>query len=174
MVALFRTQILFLLSALVATGGTALKPVPPHPFYISVTEINHNASDKTIEVSCKIFTDDLEGALKKSLQATVDLSNAAQHEKAGVLVNQYVQQHLKLMANGKAVPLKFVGYEKEAESVYCYFEGNDVPVLKKLDISTSILQDFTKEQINIIHATAGGHRQSIKLNYPAINASFQF
>lgn len=119
MVALFRKQILILSMVVLGISSTALKPVPPHPFYISVTEINHNAGDKTVEVSCKIFTDDLEGALKKSLQATVDLSNAAQQEKAGALVNQYVQQHLRLMANGKAVPLKFLGYEKEAESVYC-------------------------------------------------------
>ena len=26
-----------------------------HPFYVSVTEINHNAKDKTIEISCKTF-----------------------------------------------------------------------------------------------------------------------
>ncbi len=158
---------------LLCASGTAWKPAP-HPFFISVTEINHNAAGKTVEVSCKIFTDDLEGALKKSLQATVDLANATQEERAGALVNQYVQQHLRLAVNGKALPLKFIGFEREAESVYCYFEGAGVPALNKLDVTTSLLQDFTQDQINIIHATAGGHRKSIKLNYPATAASFQF
>ena len=36
-----------------------------HPFFVSVTEINHNAKDKTIEIACKIFTDDFE-TLSKS------------------------------------------------------------------------------------------------------------
>ena len=29
-----------------------------HPIHVSVTEINHNAADKTLEVSVRIFTDD--------------------------------------------------------------------------------------------------------------------
>jgi len=37
-----------------------------HPFYVSVTEISHNAKDKIIEISCKIFADDLEMTLTKS------------------------------------------------------------------------------------------------------------
>lgn len=158
---------------LLCVGSMAWKPAP-HPFFISVTEINHNAADNTLEVSCKIFTDDLEGALKKSLGATVDLSSTAQQERANTLINQYIQQHLQIGANGKAVPLKFIGWERELESVYCYFEGAGVAAVKKLDISISLLQDFTQEQINIIHATAGGHRQSIKLNYPATAASFRY
>jgi Domain of unknown function (DUF6702) len=36
-----------------------------HPLYISVTEINHNAKDRILEVSCKIFTNDLETVLEK-------------------------------------------------------------------------------------------------------------
>lgn len=173
MMLLFNKWMLSFLLLLLCTGGIAWKPAP-HPFFISVTEINHNAAGKTVEVSCKIFTDDLEGALKKSLHATVDLSSATQVERAGALVNQYVQQHLRLAANGKVLPLTFIGFEREAESVYCYFEGAGVPTLKKLDVTTSLLQDFTQEQINIIHATAGGLRKSIKLNYPATGASFQF
>ena len=29
-----------------------------HPIYVSVTEIEHNAAEKTLEISCRIFTDD--------------------------------------------------------------------------------------------------------------------
>src|SRR6476661_2375693 len=35
----------------------------PHPFHVSTTEINHNATDKTLEISCRIFTDDFESCL---------------------------------------------------------------------------------------------------------------
>ncbi len=173
MTLLFRRWMLCFSLLLFAAVGSAWKQAP-HPFFISVTEINHNAETKSVEVSCKMFTDDLEGALKKSLQASVDFSSAAQQERAGVLLNQYVQQHLHIIADGKKLPLRFVGFEREAESVYCYFEIAGVPLVRKLEITTSLLQDFTQEQINIIHATAGGHRQSTKLNYPATKAQFQF
>ncbi|MEI8059397.1 MAG: DUF6702 family protein, partial [Ferruginibacter sp.] len=37
-------------------------PVCNHPLFVSVTEIEHNAKDKTLEISCKIFTDDFENS----------------------------------------------------------------------------------------------------------------
>lgn len=155
--------------------GTALSPKPAfHPFYIGVTEINHNAADKTLEISCKVFMEDLEEVLKKTSRKAVHLSDAAQHSQNEALVNQYFQQHLRLVVGGKAAALQFIGFEKEAESVYAYFESSGVAAVKKLDIENSILHDFTSEQINIIHATVGGQRKSTKLNFPAHTASFQF
>ena len=37
---------------------TAPGTIALHPYYISVVEINHNPTDKTLEISCKIFTND--------------------------------------------------------------------------------------------------------------------
>ena len=36
-----------------------------HPFFVSVTEMNHNAKDKTLEISCKLFADDFEKGLEQ-------------------------------------------------------------------------------------------------------------
>jgi hypothetical protein len=145
-----------------------------HPFYVSVTEINHNAAEKALEISCKVFADDMEQALKQNFKVSVDLTNAAQQEKTGSYIKSYVQKHLQLSANGKALPLHFVGFEKEGESVYCYFEAPGVPAVKKLDVVNSLLQDFTNSQINILHVSVNGTRKSTKLDFPAKSASFQF
>jgi hypothetical protein len=67
-----------------------------------------------------------------------------------------------------------VGFEKEKESVYCYLEVANVPSLKKISISNSILYDFKKEQINIIHVMVDGKRQSVKIDYPQNLANFSF
>ena len=50
-------------------GGILLTPSSGthHPIYVSVTEIEHNAKDKTLEISCKIFTDDFEKTLAQLL-----------------------------------------------------------------------------------------------------------
>lgn len=165
----------WLLLPLLWVSGTALKPATAwHPFYIGVTEINHNAADKTLEISCKVFMEDLEEVLKKSSRKAVNLSDGAQQLQNDALVNQYFQQHLHVAAGDKPLPLKFIGFEKEAESVYAYFEAAGVGAVKKLDIENSILHDFTTEQINIIHVTVGGKRQSTKLNFPVKSAHFGF
>ena len=49
-----------------------------HPFYISVTEVAHNAKEKSLEVSCKIFADDMEAALSQQYKMQVDLASEKQ------------------------------------------------------------------------------------------------
>ena len=36
-----------------------------HPFFVGVTEVQHNAKDKTLEVSVKLFAEDLEKTLDR-------------------------------------------------------------------------------------------------------------
>lgn len=146
-----------------------------HPFYVSVTEINHNPKDKTIEISCKTFTDDLETALEKTTKVKHDLFNpkdAAATEKA---VADYIKKHLQLKSDGKPLQLEFVGYERENEATWSYFQVSNVAAApKKLDIITSILFEASDKQINLLHVTINNNRKSTKLDYPADNATFDF
>ena len=159
----------------VPVGGA---PVPTakarHPFYVSVTEINHNRQAKSIEITCKIFADDLEDVLKKNYKTTVDLGSQLQQAANNRLISNYFTSHLFLAADGKPVTLSYVGFEKDSESAYCYFEVPNIAAFKKLDVSNSILQDLTNEQINIMHVTVNGNRKSYKLNFPHKEASFTF
>ena len=64
-------------SAFILLAGFIKNPIQitrHHPFHVSTTEINHNTSDKTLEISCKVFTDDFESALTKQYHTKADLS----------------------------------------------------------------------------------------------------
>lgn len=145
-----------------------------HPFYVSVVEIHHNSPEKALEVSCRIFIDDMENVLKQNYKTAVDLSSAKQQAQNDKLVADYIAKHLALNADGKALSLAYVGYEKDSESVFCYFEVPGVTTVKNLKLTNSILQDLTSDQINIMHVTVGGTRKSYKLDYPKKEASFTF
>lgn len=145
-----------------------------HPFYIAVTEINLNTSDKTLEVSCKMFADDLEQIIEKNNHAQLDISSDKDKASFDKYIPAYVKNHLGLAIDGKTGNLSYIGFEKEKESAFCYFQVENVSSLKKLDVFDSLLHDFTSDQINIIHVTVNGKRQSTKLDYPEKNASFSF
>jgi hypothetical protein len=145
-----------------------------HPYYISVVEINHNPTDKTLEISCKIFTNDFETTLEKNYKTKVDLTNPPDKSAMDKLVSDYIKKHLSIRADNKTANLSYVGFEKEEEAVYSYFQVDNVPTVKKIDVTNSILHDFSDQQINIIHCTVGGKRQSDKLDYPKTEASFSF
>lgn len=141
-------------------------PAKPHPFHITVTEINHNAADKTLEISCKIFTDDFEKVLTKNYNTKVDLTNPPVKAKMDTLVKKYIQSHLAIKANGRPVSFSYVGFETESEASYGYIEVDNMPAVTKLEITNTLLYDMFDDQLSIMHITVGGNRKSTKLNYP--------
>jgi hypothetical protein len=145
-----------------------------HPFYISVTEMSLNSNTKSLEISCKMFAEDIEDVLKQNYKIEVDLDNNKMQAQNNKLINDYIMHHLSINIDAKTAALKFVGFEKENESVYCYYEVLNVPSIKKLTVNNTILQDYKQEQINIMHAIVNGNRKSTKLDYPSNEASFTF
>ena len=145
-----------------------------HPFFVGVTEVQHNAKDKTLEVSVKLFAEDLEKTLSKANNIAVDLTSPKDSAKASKMVASYLQQHLQLKVNGKPVQMEFVGYEKEREATWCFLQVNDVPDVKKLEVINSLLYDAFEQQINLMHVTVNGERKSSKLGFPDQKAEFSF
>lgn len=155
------------------------KPAVPgraalHPFYVSVTEINHNAGNKSLEISCKFFAEDLEQILEKNYKTQLDIAAAKDKAAFDKFIPDYVGKHFSLTVDGKAVALQYVGFEKEKESAYAYFEVDNISSVKNVSATNSLLHDFIDQQINIMHVTVGGKRQSTKLDYPETKAAFQF
>jgi hypothetical protein len=145
-----------------------------HPLYISVTEIKHNSKDKILEVSCKIFTNDLEAVLEKMSKTRVDLSAPADKVATDKLIDAYIEKHLRLSVDGKPVILHFVGSEKESDGTWSYFQVNDVAAVRRIDAVDDLLYDSFSQEINILQVTVGGQRKNTRLDCPEANASFQF
>jgi hypothetical protein len=149
--------------------------VDPHPVYISVTEINHNAGDKTLEISCKIFSTDFETTLAKAFNTKIDLFNPRDKEVLNKQITDYIRKHLVIKADGKPTTLELVGFEREDDAIWNYFQVNNIAVApKKVEVANSLLYDAFDQQINLLHVTVGGQRKSTKLNYPDANAAFEF
>jgi len=145
-----------------------------HPFYVGVVEVNHNKASAALEVSCKLFAEDAQNVLEQQYKTKVDFGQPQQKAAIDRLLNDYVHKHLALQADKKPVQLQYVGFERDAESLYCYFEADGVANVKTIDLNNSLLYDFTDQQINIMHVMVGGVRKSYKLDYPKTEASFSF
>jgi hypothetical protein len=145
-----------------------------HPYFVTVTEIEHNAKEKTLEISCKIFTDDFEKALRQNYKSFVDLLKPKDKEAMNKLVADYVQKHLMITVNGKAVALQFIGYEQQEEGIVSFYQATNIPSVNKMDITDNILYEYKKEQIGIIHVVVDGNRKSTRLDNPKENVSFEF
>lgn len=145
-----------------------------HPIFVSVTEIEHNTKAQSLEISCKIFTDDFETALRKLYNTKVDLLNDKYKQSMNGLVNDYVQKHLSIKADGKIVKLNFLGFEQEEEGIVSFYDVKNVPSVKKMEVKNDILYQFKEQQMEIIHVIVNGNRKSTRLVNPDSLASFEF
>ncbi len=145
-----------------------------HRFHVSVTEINHNAADKTLEISCKIFTDDFSDALVKKYKTKVDLVHPTDKAAMDKIVSDYISNHLQVKTDNKPGALNYVGFEVENEATYVYMQVNDVVAVKKAEVVNTILHDLFTDQTEIIHVIVGGNRKSVKVDYPNNQVFFQF
>ena len=168
LVSLFSWLLLPLLSF-----STFSKPYA-HPFYVSVVEVNHNAKDATLEISCKLFAEDAQTTLQNDYKTTVDFEQPQQAKKNDALISDYIQKHLSVRTDGKPQTLHYVGFERDAESLYGYFEVPNVASVKTIDLTNSLLYDFSDQQVNIMHVMVGSVRKSYKLDYPKTEAEFGF
>ena len=145
-----------------------------HPIYMSVTEIEHNAKEKTLEISCRIFTNDLETTLRKSNKGFIDLINPRDKSAMNKLVNDYIQKHLSIQVDGKTVALQFLGYEQQEDAINSFFQVNNIASVKKISVTDNILYEYKSEQISLLHVTVNGNRKSTKMVNPEEKVSLEF
>ncbi len=149
--------------------------VKNHPVYVSVTEIEFNPADKSLEIICRVFTNDFEATLKKETAGSkIDLLASDQKKKMEQIVAAYLFKHLKIAVDGKWRQMEWVGYEQQEESIASYLQVTGVEGFKKITIKDDILYEYKKEQISLIHLTVKGKRKSTKLNNPDSVASFEY
>lgn len=137
-----------------------------HPLHLSSTELNYNLKEGTLEVSCRIFTDDFEDILSKKYKVKADLSSAAKHKEMDQLISKYIATHLQFAGDGKPLSLNYLGFENDNEAIVVYLESSKVKSIVKLETSSTILYDLFDDQTNIFHLTSKGNRKSFKLTYP--------
>lgn len=179
--AVFASKIIVIISVIFSIAGMSFVKAPVkepailHPIFISVTEINHNPQDKDLEIACKIFTEDFEAVLAKATGSKIDLINPRDTVLTGRQIQDYIGKHLVLKLDGKPVALTFIGFEREQDAVWSYFQVNNVATApKNVAVMNNLLYENYPQQINLMHVTVSGKRQSTKLDNPESAASFSW
>src|SRR6187549_1181533 len=102
-----------------------------HPIHISVSEINYSEKDKALQITSRIFIDDLELSIRAQRnEPELDLINPKNDLTTDKMVNEYVMKHLTVKLDGKVQKLTFLGMEREDPALICYIEIENVKKFK--------------------------------------------
>ncbi len=135
-----------------------------HPFHISVIDMEYDEEAKAIEISCRIFLDDLEDTLRRytgddKLDIMSDVSQDVVHHA----LNSYFLEKLKMKVNGKSVEMNYLGEEIEGDVMWCYIEVPKIKKLQSLEVESFLLLETFDDQMNLVHMKAFGSTKSLKL-----------
>lgn len=137
-----------------------------HPLHVSTTQVEFNSKEKTLEISCRIFTDDFESILAKTYKQKTDLANPSMKAAMDELIRKYLTAHLQIKANAKPSTFKYIGFEIDHEATNIYLEIEKISAVKSVEIENTILYDMFDDQMSIVHIVKGQIRKSGKILYP--------
>jgi hypothetical protein len=135
-----------------------------HPFHVSVCDIEFKRESKSVQVSQRIFLDDLEQALSKTFSVNLIIDDENTIEFRDSLIQVYVLEHLDMTFDGSEKKRAYVGNEVEEDAMWCYIEYSGIKKFSTLEIRSTVLLKAFDDQDNIIHLKHGDFEKSIKLD----------
>lgn len=136
-----------------------------HPFHVSVSDIKYKEDKKVLQISMRIFLDDLELALQAySGNEKLDITKKEDWDFVKENLEKYVLARLKLWdEKGKEFELNYVGAEIEDDVMWCYIEIEKVKKLKEVKVWNAVLLEVWGDQENLVHFRAFDDVQSARL-----------
>ena len=127
-----------------------------HTYHSSILELRLNPAKQQVELSLKVFTDDLENALSKGRPQHLSL----QDPRALPLADAYLREHLALALPAAAgqpprplpLPVQFVGMQAEKDAYWLYAKAPLPRPATALLLRNTVLLDLFADQMNIVNA----------------------
>lgn len=135
-----------------------------HPFYLSVTEIFHNPQARSLEITLRVFTDDLEQALRQRQGSPVILSGEHASPGADALVIAYLGEKIRFQADSAYLSWHYVGKEVEPDATYIYLEVSGIGSLRHFKAENRLFFELYESQRNLLHLKANGTHKSLMMD----------
>ena len=134
-----------------------------HKFYVSIYQINFVPQKKMLQITSRIFIDDLNDAMELKFHKKCYVGTDRQTDNDVVLMKKYLAEKFIIKVNGVSKPINYLSSEVEANVVVGYFSITDVSKITSLTLENNALLEINPEQQNVIQANINGKKQSLLL-----------
>ncbi len=120
-------------------------------FYSSLTKVDYVEGSKTLKFTTKLNSGHIADVLKINPNIT-----AFEAE-----VKKYVNNHFDVYINGQNTTLTFTGSQVDGETVWVYFEANNVSDISTLRIKNNMLLEAYPKQLNLVNIAYKGSQKNM-------------
>ena len=143
-------------AAALLAAACASPAAAAHKYYTSLAQVEYNDADKSVEVSLRVFADDLEAALTRRAGRSVTLDRTKDVDR---LVLAYLRDTFEIKNRaGERKALRWVGMELRAGVAWLYFEAEMPEGLAGARLRDHVLFELFPRQVNTVSVRyRGGH-----------------
>lgn len=135
-----------------------------HPMHVSVTEIEFDEKDRELEITTRIFIDDLEKTLQNELrQPELDLLNPKNGLTIDQMAGKYLGDHIRISLDGKPQKTQYLGHERDGEALIFYVLVSKVKKWNTIQIFNDVITATYEDQSNLVHVTVREAVKSLRL-----------
>ncbi len=145
-----------------------------HKFYVGVFQVDYFKEKKAVQITTRLFIDDLEKALYKKYNKHFYITTKDEVTDANTYIAKYLDEKLKIKINNKIQSVQFLTKEQEENIVICYLKINFKDNIKDLEITNSVLTDVFSEQQNLAHLNINGNKKTILFTNTETNQKLKY
>ena len=134
-----------------------------HKYYLSLTKVDYINESKSVQITARIFIDDLETALDKKFGKSFKLDTNQEIEDTNKYIDEYIVKLLKITINGELKSYNYLGKKYESDVVHLFAEIENVVEIKSIEVQNRILMDDFPDQQNIIKLNINNKKKSFIL-----------
>ena len=134
-----------------------------HKFYVALYQVNYAPEKKMLQITTRLFIDDLNDAVAKKYKRKINLGSEKETEEDLSLFKKYFAEKFTIKVNGQIKPSVFLSKEMEGDVLICYFSIKDIHKINTLEIYNSVITDNNSEQQNIMHFNVSGIKNTLLL-----------
>lgn len=135
-----------------------------HKYYLSMTQIEYDDKQQSLQIIINVFMDDIELAVNSEYKVDLRLTTEKELPNVDEYFEKYLTETLKFKLQDQEVSFTYLGREYEGDLVYFYLEIPQVKKPQPLEVSNKILVKYFEDQQNVVKLKVGKKRRSKILN----------
>lgn len=137
---------------------------PCHDYYLSLCEMDYNEKSNSLEISIRVFNDDLEKAVFNFNKGQIYDVYGKPTDESTNKIKEYLFSKFSVRFDNRAASTpEFVGWETQEGAIWSYLEIKNAGNFKSITVRNSLLMEIFERQKNLIYLKKNNTEKSVIL-----------
>ncbi|PSR09511.1 MAG: hypothetical protein C7M88_06120 [Candidatus Arcticimaribacter sp.] len=135
-----------------------------HDYYVSSTEVVFVEDKQQLQVTTRVFIDDLEAYFNAQTEDKIQLQPDLEPAKIDSLVHVFFKNNFNIFFDKKEVGIQYIGRQYKEDQILIFAEATEVSPPTSFEIHNTILIPFRSDQQNIVHLKTVNSKKSFLMD----------